>query len=205
MITSLIHDQQQNHIKTGNWFSLSREGSGQLKNSSGLSARAIRLQISPLYGQEWLLVSECPSLNLISQIFTLATTTRIYVKLSGTVPYSIPVGVIICTGFPSNSSALILEFVLNLLIFLPISKCQNPTICSQFCPLPLSVPETSMGVTLNAQQHSDSQYVKAIHRWEMAVCWGEHCVLLLAILIYWQGTRKPTAAQAAGTLWFTSS
>jgi len=130
MITSLIHDQQQNHIKTGNWFSLSREGSGQLKNFSGLSARVIRLQISPLYGQEWPLVSECPSLNVFSQIITLATTTRIYVKMSGTVPYSIPVAVIICTGFPSIWSALILEFVLNLQIFLPISKRRKPTVCS---------------------------------------------------------------------------
>jgi len=30
-------------------------------------------------------------------------------------------------------------------------------------------------------------------------------VLLLAILIYWQGMRNSTIAQAAGTLWFTSS
>ena len=94
---------------------------------------------------------------------------------------------------------------LILQIFHPISKSDNPTVRAQFCPLPLSVPEAAMGVTLNAQQHSDSEYVKAIHRWEMTVCWGEHRVLLLAILIYWQGTRKPTAAQADGTLWFISN
>ena len=39
----------------------------------------------------------------------------------------------------------------------------------------------------------------------MGVCCGEYCVLLLAILIYWHGMRNPTIAQAAGTLWFTSS
>ena len=62
-----------------------------------------------------------------------------------------------------------------------------------------------MGVSLNAQRHSDSEYVKAIHRWEMGVCWCEHCVLLLAILIYWQGRQKPIADQAAGTLGYTLS
>ena len=87
---------------------------------------------------------------------------------------------VICIGLDSISSALILESFWLLQIFLPTSKCRNPTICAQFCPLLLSVPETAMGVTLNAQQHSDSEYVQAIHRWEMGVCWGEYCVLLLA-------------------------
>jgi hypothetical protein len=37
-----------------------------------------------------------------------------------------------------------------------------------------------MGVTLNAQQHSDSEYVQAIHRYVIWLCWGEYCVLLFA-------------------------
>jgi hypothetical protein len=62
-----------------------------------------------------------------------------------------------------------------------------------------------MGVTLNAQQHSDSEYVQAIHRWDMGICWGKFYVLLLVILIFWQSMRNPTAAQTACTLWVTSS
>jgi hypothetical protein len=81
---------------------------------------------------------------------------------------------VIHTLFASVSSSLILELLLvSLQLFLSTSKYQHPTVCTQFCTLPLSVPETAMGVTLNAQQHSDSEYVQAIHRWEMGMCWGE--------------------------------
>ena len=75
----------------------------------------------------------------------------------------------------STLLTLCLELFLVLQIFLPTSNSHNRTVCAQFCTLPLSVPETAMGVTLNAQQHSDSEYVQAIHRWEMGVCWGEYC------------------------------
>ena len=87
---------------------------------------------------------------------------------------------IICVGHHSIMSALVLVFYLVRQIFLSTSKCLNRTVWAQFFPLPLSVPEKAMGVTLNAQQHIDSGYVQAIHWWEMGVCWGEYFVLLLA-------------------------
>ena len=89
--------------------------------------------------------------------------TEIYATQRAPEPPFGTLGPVCCTGFPTFSSALFMMFLI-LQLFLLTSKCRNPTVCAQFCSLPVSVPETSMYVTLNAQQHSDSEYVQAIHR-----------------------------------------
>jgi len=71
---------------------------------------------------------------------------------------------LICIELQSIILTLILELFLVVQIFLPNSKSRNRTVCAQFCTLLLYVPETAMGVTLKAQERSDSEYVQAIHR-----------------------------------------
>ena len=79
-------------------------------------------------------------------------------------PFQFPGARKFVPAFPSSRFTLFFYLILVLQILLSTTKCQNPTDHDQFCPLSLSVPETAMGVTLNAQQHSDSEYVQAIHR-----------------------------------------
>ena len=77
--------------------------------------------------------------------------------------FLVPGSGILCR-LPLHLVSTDLELLLILQLFLSPSKRRNPTVCAQFCPLPLSVPETAMGVTLNAQQNGDSEYIQAIHR-----------------------------------------
>ena len=183
-----------------------KEGSGIVKKFSGSTAKENPLKKFSPNRKEWISVSEWLATLLIwksANNYTAENDQNICNREGLWSPfrnsrprklYRVPL-LLVCAVYDVLDTA---DISSNFKMSEPHGLCS-------VCPLPLSVPETAMGVTLNAQQHSDLEYVQAIHRWEMGVCWGEHCVLLLAILIYWQGMRNPAAVQAAGTLRFASS